>query len=239
MPAAGPVGRQLIDNLRELLEARGLSFRRASAALEELGRPIPPLGLSRAMEGKRRIDVDELVALAILLGVNPSALLLPRHAAPNEDIELTPEVQQPAGPTWAWADGKIPLPGPAERTLAELAADFSRYARPDFIVREPEPALREVFQLAARLESVQADPDSWEERRDGLIRSYRLLGIVLEELIAEEDGAARAKGAPVLNTGAAQAQLADAADQAERATTTNPIVKYYGRVSDPFRERDR
>jgi len=34
-----------------------------SALLEEAGRPVPPLGLSRLIKAERRVDVDELVAL--------------------------------------------------------------------------------------------------------------------------------------------------------------------------------
>lgn len=236
MPAPGPIGHNLIAALRELLEARGLSFNRASAALEELGRTLPPLAFSRTMKGERRIDVDELVALAVLLDVNPSALLFPRHVAPNDEIELTPKVHRAAGPVWGWADGKIPLPGPTQRTLTEMATDFSRYARPDFIVREPEPALREVFQLAARLESVQADPDGWPERRDGLIRAYRLLGIMLEELVAKEDARAGVES----STAAAQAQIAVATEATARVTRPEPSPHGAAttRVTDPFGERN-
>jgi len=48
-----------------------------SALLEEAGRPVPPLGLSRMIKAERRVDVDELVALAAVLGVTPDVLLAP------------------------------------------------------------------------------------------------------------------------------------------------------------------
>ena len=38
---------------------------------------MPPLGLSRMVKAERRIDVDELVALAEVLGVTPDELLAP------------------------------------------------------------------------------------------------------------------------------------------------------------------
>jgi hypothetical protein len=41
------------------------------------GRPILPSGLSKIEQGQRAVDVDDLVALAIALQVNPNALLLP------------------------------------------------------------------------------------------------------------------------------------------------------------------
>ena len=111
MPTAGAIGRQLIASLQELLEARGLSFRRASAALDELGRPIPPLGFSRIIKGERRVDVDELVVLSLLLGVTPSALLLPRDADGAVVVALAPGARYPAAAAWAWADGRLPLDG--------------------------------------------------------------------------------------------------------------------------------
>ena len=74
----GPVGRYVIENLTQLREARRLTYRELADRLEELGRPIPTLGLSRIEKGTRRVDADDLVALAIALGVNPAALLLPR-----------------------------------------------------------------------------------------------------------------------------------------------------------------
>jgi transcriptional regulator with XRE-family HTH domain len=90
MPAPGPIGHNLIAALRELLKARGLSFNRASAAMGELGRPMPPLAFSRLMKGERRVDVDELVALAEVLGVTPAELLAPR------DAKATPGADHPA-----------------------------------------------------------------------------------------------------------------------------------------------
>jgi hypothetical protein len=222
----GPIGRNVIKNVEELRADRGLSLRGLSERLGAIGRPILPAVLHRFGQGKRRVDVDDLVALALALRVNPNALLLPRHVAPDDVIELAPGTQEHAAPAWAWADGRITLPlTDRTRSLAESAADHARYSRPDFQI-EPEPALREVFTLAAKLESVQAVPESWEMRRDDLVRSYRLLGIVLEELLDKGDREAKARGASGLDTAAAQAQVAAAAETVRE------------RLRDPFGERD-
>jgi 8-oxo-dGTP pyrophosphatase MutT (NUDIX family)/transcriptional regulator with XRE-family HTH domain len=126
----GPVGGYVIENLKELRRVRGLTYKELADLLEDLGRPIPTLGLSRIEKGNRRVDADDLVALAIALGVSPTALLLPRNAGPGEAIELTPE----GGPVtaqaaWVWADGKYPLVGRGEVTWREIA-DFESHARP-------------------------------------------------------------------------------------------------------------
>lgn len=71
----GPVGEQLRDNIRRLREERGFSYQRLSELLAELGRPIPTLGLSRLERGERRVDADDLVALAKALGTDIVQLL--------------------------------------------------------------------------------------------------------------------------------------------------------------------
>lgn len=77
MPEVGPVGRNLIANVERLRTEQGLSLNRLSALLEEAGRAVPPLGLSRLAKAERRTDVDELVALSEVLGVTPDELLAP------------------------------------------------------------------------------------------------------------------------------------------------------------------
>ncbi|MBV2364277.1 hypothetical protein [Streptomonospora nanhaiensis] len=57
----------------------------------------------------RRVDVDELVVLAVALGVNPSALLLPPTLAGDAELTGCPSV--PSSAAWAWADGAAPLTG--------------------------------------------------------------------------------------------------------------------------------
>ncbi len=128
----GPVGGYVIENLKDLRRIRRLTYKDLSDRLEELGRPIPTLGLSRIEKGNRRVDADDLVALAIALGVSPTSLLLPRNAGPGEAIELTSE----GGPVtaqaaWVWADGKYPLvtSGGNPITWREIA-DFESHARP-------------------------------------------------------------------------------------------------------------
>jgi 8-oxo-dGTP pyrophosphatase MutT (NUDIX family)/transcriptional regulator with XRE-family HTH domain len=129
----GPVGRYVIDNLAELRAARRLTYKQLADRLEQLGRPIPTLGLSRIEKGARRVDADDLVALAIALQVNPAALLLPKTARPDDEIELTTRVSAPAAAAWRWADGRIPLPRLSEVTQPEQA-DFEKYARPPWDV---------------------------------------------------------------------------------------------------------
>ena len=60
MPGVGPLGRNLIVNLERLRHARGLSYRKLAAAMNETARPIPAIGFSRIMAAERR-EVGNLV----------------------------------------------------------------------------------------------------------------------------------------------------------------------------------
>jgi 8-oxo-dGTP diphosphatase len=104
----GPIGGYLIENLKAL---RGrTTYQELSERLTELGRPIPTLGLSRIEKGNRRVDVADLIALAVVLDVNPAALLLPANVAPDDDIELAEGLRVPASVARDWMNGRIPLP---------------------------------------------------------------------------------------------------------------------------------
>ena len=216
MPTAGPVGRQFIDNLRELLEARGLSHRRASAALEALGRPIPPLGISRTLDADRRIDVDELVAWAALLGVDPVTLLLPHHIGPDDVVELTPKMQQRARIVWGWMRGRWPLPPQLWPDGAALSfrqtefAEFAERTRPDFEQPLADPAVAELVELQQLIELVLGSDDPvarWTRTRDTLLRRFRLAALQMEELAARLDLEALAAGAFTFDAEAAQREI--------------------------------
>jgi transcriptional regulator with XRE-family HTH domain len=103
----GPTGVLAAARVRELREARGLSYAELSARLTAAGRPIPPLGLRRIESQDRRIDADDLVALAAVLGVNPSALLLPLRS--HGQVEITGVGGVDAARAWSWMDGGGPL----------------------------------------------------------------------------------------------------------------------------------
>lgn len=70
-------GRSVAANILRLRKARGLTVKSLSMRLTNGGRSIPPSGLTRIELGGRRVDVDDLVALAAALEVEPSQLMLP------------------------------------------------------------------------------------------------------------------------------------------------------------------
>lgn len=70
----GPLSRQLAGSVQLLRVAQNLTYTKLSAQLAGLGQPIPVLGLRRIEECKRRVDPDEVAALATVLGVSASEL---------------------------------------------------------------------------------------------------------------------------------------------------------------------
>lgn len=101
----GPIGEAVRSNIKSIREGQGLSQAELSANLTNLGRPIPPLGIHRIEAGTRRVDVDDLVALAVALTTTPATLLMPNIGSvqPDEQVQLgevPPTVS--ARRAWRW-----------------------------------------------------------------------------------------------------------------------------------------
>lgn len=94
----GPVGTTVAANMERFRKVQGLSYVELSRRMKELGRPIAPLGLTRIRDLQRRVDVDDLVALAHALCLDPGDLLRPapegsreqpEWAVPADDVQQT------------------------------------------------------------------------------------------------------------------------------------------------------
>ncbi|MEU6184536.1 hypothetical protein [Nocardia sp. NPDC047038] len=100
---------------------------------DDVARPIPTLGLRHIEAMKRRVDADDLVALAVALGANPNALLLPPTDSSLHLVEITGSRDLTAADAWSWARGERYLP----RALSEIpptvpAENRHTYAQADF-----------------------------------------------------------------------------------------------------------
>lgn len=118
----GPTGEQTRQRVKQLREMRRISYAELSRMLGELGRDIPPLGLRRIEAGERRVDVDDLVALAVAFGVAPTTLLMPDAADRKESVAATGTGERPAESLWKWLIADNPLKG-SGRDVVEFWLD--------------------------------------------------------------------------------------------------------------------
>lgn len=115
----GPSGKTVADNIRRL---RGeMQYVKLAAVLERLGRPIPTLGLRKIESYERRVDVDDLVALSVALGVSPITLLLEPQETPADAVPVTaypPDDIVRGDLLWNWLTARDALPQNKESTAA-------------------------------------------------------------------------------------------------------------------------
>lgn len=99
--------------VRRHRERVGWGYARLSRELTKLGRDIPSLGLSRIEAGERRVDCDDLTALAVAFGVSPISLLMPEAGDEHPDslVQLTGTEKIPGTRAWSWLNGSYPLNG--------------------------------------------------------------------------------------------------------------------------------
>lgn len=131
-PGWGPTSRHVAANLRRIRDARRLSTAKLAALLKEAGQPIPATGITRIEKGERRVDVDDLTALSVVLGVSPSALLLPPTDSPDETVEITGGGEVASDTAWAWLDGTRPLHLPDDSAYA-ATLEYALYSRPPWM----------------------------------------------------------------------------------------------------------
>jgi transcriptional regulator with XRE-family HTH domain len=114
----GPVSGYLTENVKRLRAARRWSLADLSNELEAVGRPILSSGLHRLEQGKRRVDADDLVALAAAFHVSPISLLLPADGV--DDVSLTVTKRVAAQAAWDWMRGRRPLELPTDDDEARI-----------------------------------------------------------------------------------------------------------------------
>lgn len=176
----GPTGRTVGKNLARLRQLRNLTTRQLSAALERVGRPIPASGITRMEKGERAITVDDLTALALVLDVAPTALLLP----PNTEgpVSITSAKAVPWQVAWRWSHGEQPpfTPGGdddprADRDWPERRRRFLAENQP---YRDPNHVNEVARYVSARIDGpwhLEVDSNGETEHGTLSLRSERTL----------------------------------------------------------------
>jgi transcriptional regulator with XRE-family HTH domain len=107
----GPNGARLAANLKALRESLPLTTEQLAVRVAAYGRPMRANTITKIEKEQRRVDVDDLVALALALETRPDALLLPSTIAMDE-LELVQGKTVTAFAAWRWANGDQPLDVP-------------------------------------------------------------------------------------------------------------------------------
>lgn len=87
----GAIGRHVAEAIARLRRERGLEQRDLAERVSTAGRALTASVLSKIESGARRVDVDDLAAIAAALEVSPALLLL---AAPAPESDLVPGLAQ-------------------------------------------------------------------------------------------------------------------------------------------------
>ncbi|WP_457226652.1 XRE family transcriptional regulator [Mycobacteroides abscessus] len=126
----GATGKTVADNIKRL---RGdMAYTKLADRLAEINRPIPTLGLRKIENYQRRVDADDLAALAVALEVSPVTLLTP-YIGNGEDPEArvtVNEVEMPVAYLWGWLRADNELPRPGENGIPAFSAVFLSRALP-------------------------------------------------------------------------------------------------------------
>ncbi|MFE9170877.1 helix-turn-helix domain-containing protein [Streptomyces kebangsaanensis] len=207
-PAAqyGPTAALVARNVERLRKTRNLTIYSLSAELGKAGRPITPSAIAKIEKMQRQVNVDDLLALAVVFGVSPAALLLPLEDSPRHTAEITGAGAVPADSAWAWASNKRPLKfPPGEQRTAEMEYALAslppnaREARQHPAGRAIEAAYEDVTRVIVRAAwSVEGDEhefiDALDQARASLERTLAELGrlaVEHEELVRLRDGVPR------------------------------------------------
>ena len=123
----GPTGEAVRANIIRLRAERRLGYTELSEKLKDIGRHILPIGLRRIENGARRVDVDDLNALALALDVTPLTLLMPEAADAVERVEITGAAGKcDAEQVWNWLCAQEPI-GP--RMWTQSSSGWPRIRR--------------------------------------------------------------------------------------------------------------
>lgn len=127
----GPTGEIVRANVLRLRKQQGLALRDVADRLKEIGHPMAHNTVNEIERGARRVDTDDLVALAAALGTSPAMLLMPT-AEPDQDAVITGHRGKLAcGRAWEWITGQRPASD--DVTGADLLAWFLR-SRPHWTI---------------------------------------------------------------------------------------------------------
>lgn len=176
-------GATVAANIKRLRGGRMLKD--VSEQLSSIGRHITPLALARIESGERKVDVDDLMAFAIVFNVSPLTLLLPESGSALVASKIT-GVSHEYGSNilWLWGRGDEPLD--IDASVGDAQALCDDWKELDYLYDNPpedgkyrdadeyrnkhieySPEQEHVIDLFAKNAKPVID-----ERKTGLLRAY-------------------------------------------------------------------
>lgn len=147
----GNVGEITRKRIREERERQNLNLAALARRVTALGRPMNTLAVQRIEAGARRVDVDDLIALALALDIAPIALLAPAGDSGDETFATADEQPEvPLDQIWPWLRG--------EQTRNPHGGDdqaFARRSLPAWFEPEGAQAQEAVRDLQAQVRMLQ------------------------------------------------------------------------------------
>ncbi len=126
----GATGETVRENIARIRRERGITLRELSRRLSTSDRPLSYPTLSQIETGARRIDVDDLMVLAIVLDVSPNTLLIPAASNSEESVNITGAKGVSLREVWYFLLGMRSLAhGDLEFATRSLPAELGRNAR--------------------------------------------------------------------------------------------------------------
>lgn len=145
-----------------------MDLKALSVRLAELGQAIGVAQLSKLERAERRVDADELVALALALEVSPNLLLLPHEKPVSSEVGLTARISVAWDAAWRWVTGARAIP----LYVSRQAVDFDHWDGPS----DDSPESRAYWfpqvnrphdpPVAIRLEDVRGRETEWAAVRE-------------------------------------------------------------------------
>lgn len=151
----GPTGRTVADNIKRI---RGdMQYVKLAARLEEIGRPIPTLGLRKIESYERRVDADDLLAIAVALEVSPVGLLMPVSGSADSMVTATGTGELPADNLLPWLRAEAPLPQQVRTANMHLSLpEWQIDAEKDLISRRVKEESARLFQIDELIERIKS-----------------------------------------------------------------------------------
>lgn len=164
-------GKQVAANVKRL--RAGMTYKELSERMSRVQRPLTVLALRRIEAGERKVDVDDLMAFAVVFGVSPLTLLLPEYGSYNFTTKVTGYPHEIGdNVAWLWARGDEPLELPDDTMSRDQTGNKRAIETFQF---KSKPEISDRSTAVPVVSFVPEDPvEAEKDSRESLSEAFRL-----------------------------------------------------------------